>query len=48
MQFYTYYILDFMQALSFEKESFISTEPFKGLFTHDGCHEIIKMKTING
>ena len=24
---------DFMQALSFEKKNFISTEPFQGLFT---------------
>ena len=33
----------FMQALSFEKESFISTEPFKGLFTQGMvCHETYK------
>ena len=32
-----------MQALSFEKESFISTEPFKGLFTQGMvCHETYK------
>ncbi len=30
----------FMQALSFEKENFISTEPFQGLFTQGMvCHE---------
>ena len=33
----------FMQALSFEKESFISTEPFQGLFTQGMvCHETYK------
>ncbi len=33
----------FMQALSFEKKNFISTEPFKGLFTQGMvCHETYK------
>ncbi len=33
----------FMQALNFEKQNFISTEPFKGLFTQGMvCHETYK------
>ena len=33
----------FMQALSFEKKNFISTEPFQGLFTQGMvCHETYK------
>ena len=35
----------FMQALSFEKKNFISTEPFQGLFTQGMvCHETYKDK----
>ena len=38
-----------MQALSFEKKDFISTEPFQGLFTQGWfVMKLIKMKTING
>ena len=38
----------FMQALSFEKKNFISTEPFKGLFTQGMvCHETYKDENNN-
>ena len=40
----------FMQALSFEKKNFISTEPFQGsyLLKEWFVMKLIKMKTING
>ncbi len=38
----------FMQALNFEKKNFISTEPFKGLFTQGMvCHETYKDENNN-
>ena len=38
----------FMQALNFEKKDFISTEPFKGLFTQGMvCHETYKDENNN-
>ncbi len=38
----------FMQALNFENENFISTEPFKGLFTQGMvCHETYKDENNN-
>ena len=38
----------FMQALNFEKKDFISTEPFKGLFTQGMvCHETYKDEDNN-
>ena len=48
MQFYTYFVLDFMQALSYKNENLNLTEPFEGLFTQGMvCHETYKDNNNN-
>ena len=49
MRYYTCYTLDFMLALAYENDEFISKEPFDGLFTQGMvCHETYKDMKIIG